>query len=173
MPSCPELRYHAEMGSDRTKLLGGCVVVAILIFGAYKVLHTSYESFVFLGDKYEHFEVFSSDDYVETHFFTIGGVDFRGAERMIQITNIAANVTNAQRTTIDNRLKAQMRFKPLPGSHDQLFGVFAGAAVYVLMLERSYLFYMVEAGQQDPEVLKADAKKIIAELEYIPIPEMD
>lgn len=158
------------MEQQNFKLIAGLVVVAIVGYVAYKKFSKSYDNIVFQGEIFEHIEEVSPNEQVHTHMFTIGGKEVGDdTDQWIQITNLGPKVTNAQRDQVDQQIKSTMQVRPVPGSSDRLFGVMMGQiAVYVLMLESTYVLYMRNVPGADYETLLGESDSLFEELELIP-----
>jgi hypothetical protein len=146
--------------NNNVKTLLTLALVGGAVFAAYKYFNKSYDPIEFLNQKFVHVEDVSPNEHVLTVFYTVDGVPIAEANEFIQITSLGPKVTRTQRDAVDRQIRMTMRVKPVAGRTDRLFGVMQKSAVYVYMMESTYIIYAVVmvGGTEDDYLARADKK---------------
>ncbi len=141
------------------------IAVLVLSFVAYKYWWSRHDPIEFMGETYEHVEEISPNDYVETHFYTVGGRGINGADKWIQMTTLDDRVTEAQRDLVDRQIRSAMHVSVVPGYEDRYFGILQGSVIQVLLLEQQYILYVYTSSGQELEELQSDSLPIFEAME--------
>ena len=140
----------------------GMLVIAVLVlsFVGYKYWISRHDPIDFMGETYEHVEDLSPNDYVETHFYTVGGRSINGADKWIQVTTLDERVSEAQRDSVDRQIRASMGVSEVPGYGDRYFGLLQDSVIQVLLLEQQYILYVYTNPGKELEELQSDSLPI-------------
>jgi hypothetical protein len=154
--------------SRDVKIVSTLAIVGVLAFVAYKKFHRTYEPIIFQGQTFLHVELLQENDFVETHFYSLGGKPMSQALFSIQVVNLSPKVTKSMRDMVDRRLRGSMSVTPVEGSTDRLFGVMQNVAVYIYLMEYAYVIYtepMVDGVEAD---YRARSASTFDAMEWIP-----
>ncbi len=149
------------------RLVAQCVAVALVAIAIAGCKSKKYAPVEFRGETYRHVKVVSVNKLVVNHFYTASGKSVPESPTWLQITTLDAAVTAAQRDTLDRQIKSTMRVRPLAGTSDRLFGVLQSKAIYVLMLDDSYLLYVRPTDGQSAAELRDGATEVIDALQDV------